>query len=69
VCKLDREIKLPRIPDAEDKLWDEIKKGFVARGCPKTPDTSSGQGRVRPDHGEGVRVLLPDPEDDDRRGP
>jgi DNA polymerase-3 subunit alpha len=35
--KLDREVKLPRIPDAELKLWDEVKKGFIARGCPKEP--------------------------------
>jgi DNA polymerase-3 subunit alpha len=35
--QLDREIKLPRIPDAEAVLWDEVKKGFVARGCPKEP--------------------------------
>lgn len=39
-CKgvqLDREIKLPKIPDAEAKLWDEIKRGFVARACPRLP--------------------------------
>lgn len=35
--QLDREIKLPRIPDAEDKLWDEILRGFKKRSCPKTP--------------------------------
>lgn len=32
---LDREIKLPKIPDAEAVLWDEIKRGFVSRHCPK----------------------------------
>jgi len=39
-CKgvqLDREIKLPRIPDAEAVLWDEVKKGFIQRQCPKSP--------------------------------
>jgi DNA polymerase-3 subunit alpha len=35
--KLDREIKLPRIPDADDKLWQECLKGFKARNCPKEP--------------------------------
>lgn len=35
--QIDREIKLPRIPDAEDALWEEIKRGFVKRQCPKTP--------------------------------
>jgi DNA polymerase-3 subunit alpha len=35
--QFDREIKLPRIPDAEAILWDEIKKGFLARHCPKEP--------------------------------
>lgn len=34
--KINREIKLPKIPDADVVLWEEIKKGFVARGCPKT---------------------------------
>lgn len=33
--KLDREIKLPRIENAEAELWDEVKKGFIKRGCPK----------------------------------
>jgi DNA polymerase III subunit alpha len=36
--QLDREIKLPRIPDAEAVLWDEVKRGFIARRCPKTPE-------------------------------
>lgn len=35
--KLDREIKLPKIPDAELVLWEEVKKGFVKRRCPKEP--------------------------------
>lgn len=33
--KLDREIKLPRIPNAEAELWEEVKRGFLRRGCPK----------------------------------
>ncbi len=33
--EIDRSIKLPKIPDAELVLWDEIKRGFVARGCPR----------------------------------
>lgn len=33
--QLDREIKLPRIPDAEVVLWEEILKGFKRRNCPK----------------------------------
>lgn len=33
--QINREVKLPKIPDADAVLWDEIKKGFVARGCPK----------------------------------
>lgn len=35
--QLDREIKLPRIPDAEAVLWDEVLKGFKRRNCPKEP--------------------------------
>lgn len=35
--QLDREIKLPMIPDADAKLWEECLRGFKARGCPKTP--------------------------------
>ena len=34
--ELNRDIKLPKIPDADDVLWDEIKLGFLARGCPKS---------------------------------
>ncbi len=34
--KLDREVKLPKIPNADDVLWDEIKRGFIQRGCPQT---------------------------------
>lgn len=35
--QIDRDIKLPKIPDADVVLWEEIKKGFVKRSCPKTP--------------------------------
>lgn len=35
--RLDREIKLPMIPDADAVLWEEAKKGFVRRGSPRTP--------------------------------
>lgn len=34
--QIDREIKLPMIPDADVVLWEEIKRGFVQRACPKT---------------------------------
>lgn len=33
--KLDRSLKLPVLPDADDKLKDEIMKGFQRRGLPK----------------------------------
>lgn len=35
--QIDREIKLPKVPDADAVLWEEIKKGFMKRGCPKNP--------------------------------
>lgn len=35
--QIDRGIKLPKIPDADTVLWEEILKGFKQRGCPKTP--------------------------------
>ena len=35
--QIDREIKLPKIPDADVVLWEEILKGFKTRNCPKTP--------------------------------
>jgi DNA polymerase III subunit alpha len=34
--KLDRSLKLPVLPDADEKLKEEIMKGFVQRGLPKT---------------------------------
>jgi DNA polymerase III subunit alpha len=33
--ELDRSIKLPYVPEAEDKLLEEIKKGFHYRNLPK----------------------------------
>ena len=38
--KIDRSIKLPQVPDAEEKLIEEIKKGFIYRKVPKTPEYS-----------------------------
>ena len=35
--EIDRTIKLPKVPDADVVLMEEIKKGFVARHCPRTP--------------------------------
>jgi len=35
--QINKEIKLPKINDADALLWEEIKKGFMKRGCPKTP--------------------------------
>ena len=34
--QLDREIKLPKIPDAEAVLWQEVLRGFKRRNCPQT---------------------------------
>lgn len=34
--KLDRSLKLPNLPDADDRLREEVKRGFLARGLPKT---------------------------------
>lgn len=33
--KLDRSLKLPILPDADEKLKEEVMKGFNARGLPK----------------------------------
>lgn len=33
---LDRSLKLPQIPDADNLLWKEILKGFAKRRCPQT---------------------------------
>lgn len=45
--QLDREIKLPKIPDAEVVLWDEICKGFTLRHC---PDTTLYRNRIRDEY-------------------
>jgi len=34
--ELNREIKLPKVPNAEAMLWDETLKGFKSRKCPAT---------------------------------
>jgi DNA polymerase-3 subunit alpha len=36
--ELNREIKLPKVPNAEAELWAETLKGFKARGCPVTKE-------------------------------
>jgi DNA polymerase-3 subunit alpha len=36
--ELNREIKLPKVPNAEAELWAETLKGFKARGCPATKE-------------------------------
>lgn len=38
--EINREVKLPQIPDADVVLWEEIKKGFTKRGCPATIEYS-----------------------------
>lgn len=45
--ELDRSLKLPKIPNADEILWDEIKKGFIERRCPKTDKYSS---RIREEY-------------------
>lgn len=39
--QIDRTIKLPKMPDADAMLMEETKRGFVARGCPRTPEYAS----------------------------
>lgn len=36
--QLDRQIKLPKMPDADEVLMDRIRRGFVDRHCPRTPE-------------------------------
>lgn len=36
--KLDRSMKLPKIPDADSKLWDLILEGIKKRNIPKTKE-------------------------------
>ena len=38
--ELDRSLKLPKIPNSDAILWEEIIKGFIARQCPRTPEYS-----------------------------
>lgn len=45
--QIDRSLKLPSIPDAEQVLWDEIKRGFILRECPRNALYSS---RVREEY-------------------
>lgn len=36
--QLDRSLKLPNLPDADEVLKDEVMKGFVSRNLPKTKE-------------------------------
>lgn len=36
--EIDRQIKLPMMPNADEQLMDHIKRGFLSRHCPKTPE-------------------------------
>lgn len=36
--EIDRDIKLPKIPDSNEILWEETLRGFLKRGCPKTKE-------------------------------
>ena len=45
--EIDRKIKLPRLPDAEEQLMEQIKIGFISRHCPKTPEYSK---RIREEY-------------------
>jgi len=38
--EIDREIKLPKMPDADEILMEQIKRGFLSRNCPKTSEYS-----------------------------
>ena len=38
--EIDRQIKLPKMPHADEELMAHIQRGFLARGCPKTPQYS-----------------------------
>ena len=44
---LDRSVKLPMMPDAEDVLMDQIQQGFRRRRCPDTPEY---QKRIREEY-------------------
>jgi DNA polymerase-3 subunit alpha len=44
---LNREIKLPKVPNAEAMLWEETLRGFKARHCPATKKYSA---RIREEY-------------------
>jgi intein/homing endonuclease len=39
--QIDRELKLPKIPDADDKLWEAVVYGLKSRGCPQNQEYES----------------------------
>ena len=39
--EINRDVKLPKFPDADAVLWEEILKGFKARECPNTDQYNS----------------------------
>jgi DNA polymerase-3 subunit alpha len=45
--QIDRSLKLPIIPDAEQELWTKTLQGFKARGCPVTKEYSK---RIREEY-------------------
>lgn len=36
--QIDRTLKSPEIPNADEVLWEESQKGFIARHCPNTKE-------------------------------
>lgn len=45
--QIDRGLKLPRLPDSEEMLWEETIKGFHMRGC---PDNDTYHKRIREEY-------------------
>jgi DNA polymerase-3 subunit alpha len=45
--EIDRTLKLPMLANCNEELWEEIKKGFIARRCPRTPQYSK---RIREEY-------------------
>jgi DNA polymerase-3 subunit alpha len=45
--EIDRTLKLPKLPNCNEELWEEIKKGFIARRCPRTQEYSK---RIREEY-------------------
>lgn len=45
--ELNREIKLPKVANADELLWQETLRGFRARGCPTTTQYSN---RIREEY-------------------